>query len=333
MMSHVFISYKREDSDLLQSAFKVLDDARLDYEWDRGVLEVGQPNWFDEIDRNLELAFAVIVIVTEKSLDSPHVTYEWSWAVGHGIEVIPLQFGEIRENQKTHPLMRTNMEDCRQGISDKVIEKLKRCQEESPLVRYINLRINDITMPLRILAGFSLWLYPFERSNQVNFDTLHLLIEKASQEAERLYHETLPNFWLSSAHAFSVKHRRLYKELDEQIHDFGLLLTKLATTILNSNGLYDLSKEIAEVDKYRAEVMEPLFSHFRVSDWRLESVIAFSSILQDISANTLEDRDNFYKLTFPMMAQRLLSNFLADQDANTIWEIIKRLGGKNLFFD
>lgn len=331
-MSHVFISYKREDADKRDSLVAALKTANIPYWYDKNI-EYGE-DWFNDINQNLERAYAVLVIVTEKSLDSHHVTYEWSWAVGHGLEVFTLQFGDIRSDQEKHPLriMRTQGEIYNGEIPEKIIQKLIDIQVESPVVRYINLRLNDITMQLRILAAFSLWLYPYERSKQVDFETVHSLIERTSREAEKIYYEELPKFWLSSAHAFSVKNRKLYKELDYQMHDFGLKLAQLATAIFNSNNLRDMSEEIKTVDKFRREIMEPIFSQFTVRDWRLEAIIAFNSLLQDLSANTLQARDSVYKLTIPMMTHSLLKNYLMDKDAEVIWGIIKNLAGSNLYF-
>lgn len=96
-MNHVFISHSHEDYDfaellngrLTNAGFTVWTDAKI-----RGGVE-----WRKEIDKAIKDASAVIVVVTEEARLSEYVTYEWAFAWGAGVKVIPV----LRKDTKLHP--------------------------------------------------------------------------------------------------------------------------------------------------------------------------------------------------------------------------------------
>ncbi|MEO1288703.1 MAG: toll/interleukin-1 receptor domain-containing protein [Chloroflexota bacterium] len=89
-MSHIFISYAHADRhhlDQLLDWFKENDFAEHEIWYD--AIEGGD-NWRDEISASLDEAYAVLIIITENSMESHYCTYEWSYALGQGIPLIPL---------------------------------------------------------------------------------------------------------------------------------------------------------------------------------------------------------------------------------------------------
>ncbi len=87
-MRHVFVSYSHEDADfahilndqLSQSGFTVWKD--LD-------LRAGD-TWHAEIEDAIRSALAVVLIASERAQVSSYVNFEWAFAVGAGIPVLPL---------------------------------------------------------------------------------------------------------------------------------------------------------------------------------------------------------------------------------------------------
>ena len=84
-----FISYAHEDGD-----FAELLQLRIEKEgykaWrDIEKLAVGV-DWRQEIDQNIKESAAVIVILSPSSKESEYVTYEWAFAWGVGVPVIPI---------------------------------------------------------------------------------------------------------------------------------------------------------------------------------------------------------------------------------------------------
>jgi HEAT repeat protein len=102
-MRHVFISYCHEDADfahvledqLKQSGFAVWKDREL---------RAGD-DWHVEIESAIRLASAVVLILSERALTSEYVNFEWAFAVGGGIPVLPLLL-KIKTD-RLHPRLRS----------------------------------------------------------------------------------------------------------------------------------------------------------------------------------------------------------------------------------
>ena len=97
-MSHIFLSYSREDFDFAENLAVRLEQAGVQVWRDVERLHPGV-NWRQDIDDALRSADAVIVVISPASKKSEYVTYEWAYAVGVGISVIPV----LLEDTELHP--------------------------------------------------------------------------------------------------------------------------------------------------------------------------------------------------------------------------------------
>jgi HEAT repeat protein len=87
-MRHVFISYCREDAEFAQTVEEKINAAEFTTWRDVDVRAGG--NWQSEIDVGVKDAMAVVVIMSPQSAQSVYVSYEWAYALGAGVPVIPL---------------------------------------------------------------------------------------------------------------------------------------------------------------------------------------------------------------------------------------------------
>jgi hypothetical protein len=87
-MSHVFVSYSRKDAEFVEMLRQRLRDANFEVWTDSGVRPGN--DWRTEIDDAIRDAFVVLVVVTPAARVSEYVTYEWAFALGAGIKVIPM---------------------------------------------------------------------------------------------------------------------------------------------------------------------------------------------------------------------------------------------------
>lgn len=95
----LFISYARRDQKFARDAQENLKDIEL---WiDRSNLLPGQ-EWSDEIETSILTSDALIVAVSTASCASPYVTFEWAFAMGRGIPIIPVMI-ESTPIEKIHP--------------------------------------------------------------------------------------------------------------------------------------------------------------------------------------------------------------------------------------
>lgn len=88
-MPKVFISYSRRDADFAEVLRLRLREAGFDSWIDLEGLLAGK-EWCQEIDQAIRDSTALILILTPVSRASDYVAYEWAFALGAGVEVIPL---------------------------------------------------------------------------------------------------------------------------------------------------------------------------------------------------------------------------------------------------
>jgi len=87
-MRHVFISYCREDAAFAQAVEQRVKAAEFTTWRDLDVRAGG--DWRSEIDDGIKDAMAVIVVMSPQSAQSVYVSYEWAFALGAGVPVIPV---------------------------------------------------------------------------------------------------------------------------------------------------------------------------------------------------------------------------------------------------
>ena len=88
-MSHAFISYQNTDSDFAGYLMLQLERASIDTWMDKERLRPGY-DWSEDIDKAIQDSFAMIVVMSPDARASEYVTYEWAYALGAGIRVIPV---------------------------------------------------------------------------------------------------------------------------------------------------------------------------------------------------------------------------------------------------
>jgi HEAT repeat protein len=87
-MRHIFVSYCHNDSDFAE----ILEGKIREWgflTWRDRSLHAGD-NWRKEIDRGLKDAMAVVAVMSPQARNSPYVTYEWSFAIGSGVPIVPV---------------------------------------------------------------------------------------------------------------------------------------------------------------------------------------------------------------------------------------------------
>src|SRR5581483_1275397 len=91
MEKHVFISYKHDDSDFAENLIIRVQKEGFSTWLDNESLHPGD-DWREEIDQAIRDAFALIVIMSPAAEASSYVTYEWAFAWGCGIKIIPVMY-------------------------------------------------------------------------------------------------------------------------------------------------------------------------------------------------------------------------------------------------
>ena len=90
-MAHVFVSYDRDDRDFAEVVQAKLERASHKTSLDLDILRAGD-DWQDKLDSAIRGSDAVVVIMSPEARASDYVAYEWAFALGARVKVIPLEY-------------------------------------------------------------------------------------------------------------------------------------------------------------------------------------------------------------------------------------------------
>src|ERR1700676_301518 len=88
---HIFISYHHNDAEFAKKLIKRVESDGYETWLDNSRLH-GGADWRETIDIAIRNAFVLIVIMTPDAKASDYVTYEWAYAWGARIKVIPVLY-------------------------------------------------------------------------------------------------------------------------------------------------------------------------------------------------------------------------------------------------
>lgn len=94
-MSHIFLSYERSDKAFALQLKHYLEQQGHEVWLDTVRLRAGD-DWRAEIDNAIQQAAAMLVVMSPRANASEYVTYEWAYALGLGITVIPVLIRPVR---------------------------------------------------------------------------------------------------------------------------------------------------------------------------------------------------------------------------------------------
>ncbi len=130
MDRHIFISYKHEEKEFSDMLMRQLQAAGFAIWVDTEQLRAGE-NWREAINFAIKDAFALILVISPEAKQSEYVTYEWAFAQGAGIKVIPLL---LKPTDKLHPqleqLQYLDFTDRARPPWEKLIRRLWEIQGE-----------------------------------------------------------------------------------------------------------------------------------------------------------------------------------------------------------
>src|SRR5688572_23819122 len=91
----VFISYSRDGgTEMAEKLYNwIQNEIGFPVFFDTSSIKYGH-TWKSLITHSLDSCFAVIVLLSESSVKSVYVTYEWSYAMGRNKKIIPLIIDE-----------------------------------------------------------------------------------------------------------------------------------------------------------------------------------------------------------------------------------------------
>lgn len=122
-MAQVFISYKGEDVDFAENVRSRLGREGSDV-WTDSRIAAGE-EWRNAIDVAIRNSVALIVIMTPEAKASEYVTYEWTFAWGIGIKVIPIMLRPTTLHPRLEALQYLDFTNIKSRPWDKLIEEVR----------------------------------------------------------------------------------------------------------------------------------------------------------------------------------------------------------------
>lgn len=129
-MPKTFLSYASENAIFADLARLKLQDAGIEVWIDAGNIRAGE-EWRNAIDEGISTADVLLVILTPESCKSQYVTYEWAYALGCGIKVIPMLLQDADIHPRLSVLQYLDFRDQRKGSWEELCEEIHQMKTSS----------------------------------------------------------------------------------------------------------------------------------------------------------------------------------------------------------
>ena len=137
---HVFVSYKNEDLDFAENVISRLEKAGFTT-WTDLKIGAGE-EWRNAIDLAIKNSFSLVAIMTPEAKASEYVTYEWAFAWGVGIKVIPVMLRPTQLHPRLEALQHLDFTHVKTRPWDKLLEEV-RAASNAPLAHSVNIPLNS----------------------------------------------------------------------------------------------------------------------------------------------------------------------------------------------
>jgi len=128
-MQYVFISYSREDGHFAEILSEKIQSAGF-VPWKDQELRAGE-EWRNKIDQAIKDSFVLISVLTPQSRTSGYLNYEWAFALGAGVVVVPLLLNlkESDLHPRLEPLQHFDFTDCKRPPWELLLKRLAELAE------------------------------------------------------------------------------------------------------------------------------------------------------------------------------------------------------------
>ena len=125
MEKHIFISYKHEDQEFAENLIHRIEKAGFKPWVDHDQLHIGD-DWRNGIDEAIKNSFALIVIMSPEAKTSEYVTYEWAFAWGAGVKVLPIIYKDTPLHPRLEALQHLNFINPKSRPWDTLLNTIKK---------------------------------------------------------------------------------------------------------------------------------------------------------------------------------------------------------------
>jgi HEAT repeat protein len=127
-MAHIFISYAHVDGDFVALLKLEIEKAGLQVWVDAERLRAGE-DWRQGIDEAIKGATALVAVMSPEAFASQYVTYEWAFALGMGVKVIPLMLRATALHPRMEVLQYLNFTSRDERPWESLIQHLQQIEQ------------------------------------------------------------------------------------------------------------------------------------------------------------------------------------------------------------
>jgi HEAT repeat protein len=149
-MSQIFVSYAQLDRDFAAHLFRRLNEVGINSLAD-GDLVRGGREWSDAVDRAIEEALALVVIMTPEAKNTEYVTYEWTLALSLKKTVIPVLLEPTRLHPRLNSLQALDFTDEADPWGE-LVERLRQVERAYSTNRLVE-ALRDENWETRMVAA------------------------------------------------------------------------------------------------------------------------------------------------------------------------------------
>lgn len=281
-MPQIFLSYSHTDLTKIQE-LKLIESLEKDnkyHVWQDTQSIQGGEAWLKVIQDALESSVAVVVFVTNSTLESQWVMFECAYAIGWNIPVVPYYNETILETMKNKPLYNLLSQKQHAENLDKLYNLVQTSSKPSFFSNSYNQNISELLLKFRICSEMLCMVW-----GNGGFDFSHKLVYIIRDELYDLLHTALSDFWTKFHGVLDTRQRKDFVKL---------------TNILNEIRIayFDVFKlpfsfyEIESTNFRYPSSIESEFTNFAIKLKELEAHISRSFHYE------IYTEDDFYNLTY-----------------------------------
>jgi hypothetical protein len=121
----IFISHDSSDGDFAELLKEKIEKVGITAWIDTERLKAGE-DWRQEIDQAIKNAKSLIIVMSPEARKSEYVTYEWSFAYGVGIKIIPIMIKQTQLHPRLESFQYLDFTNRRARPWNELIDSLKK---------------------------------------------------------------------------------------------------------------------------------------------------------------------------------------------------------------
>lgn len=171
----IFISYCKDDCDFAENIKTRLEKEEISV-WHDSTLVAGE-DWRNSIDNGIKASNVLIVIMSPEAKHSDYVTYEWAFALGFGIPVIPILLKTTLLHPRLESLHYLDFTNPRSRPWTELIQQLK----STPRAPHPRVKADSLTTNVAIANAVD---GPTLNPNAFDKGAIERMMNKLSEESK-----------------------------------------------------------------------------------------------------------------------------------------------------